>query len=293
VKFYLGTHHPDWANIVNMSWFVSVERLKSRKSPLTGQDWILDSGGFTQIAKHGSYQITAKRYAKIINLQRPRLAFCQDWMCETHILEKTGLDIREHQRRTLQSYLELREMTDLVAPVLQGWMPNDYAQHIRDYQGAGVDMSQLFGVGTICSRNGKTSTIRTILKCIHKAHPGIRLHGFGLKTSAFYDARVVELLESADSMAWAYTAWKTGKLCYWCVLKSCSNCMEYAMLWRKKILQNTNRTQKQLELFDDCTDLLGGNYDGESHHREVWSSGDHPGCVHVDRSGFGAPGQAA
>ena len=35
-------------------------------------------------------------------------AAAQNWMCEPWIVEETGLSVAEHQRRTIENYLELR-----------------------------------------------------------------------------------------------------------------------------------------------------------------------------------------
>ena len=251
MKFYLGTHMPNWLPIVNVPWFVSVTRLLDRKSTLRGQDWIMDSGGFTQIAQYGKYVIHENKYIECIEKHQPRLAFCQDWMCEPMMFEKTKLTVQAHQEKTIESYLSMKSKTDLVRPVLQGWMPQDFASHVTMYQQANVDMNQLFGIGTVCSRNGDTSSIYSILAAIKRKEPNIRLHGFGLKTSAFWDWHIADYLESADSMAWSARG-RRDKLCKWCTQKSCTHCMEYALLWRRKVLQGINRTHKQLKLEALC-----------------------------------------
>jgi hypothetical protein len=242
MKFYLGTDDMAFVNRVAIPWFVSVVRLRGRKKLLHG-DWLLDSGGFTQIANHGAYTISEAEYLDVIERHRPALAFCQDWMCEAFILKKTGLTIEEHQHRTTASYLSMRQHTDRVRPVLQGWAPRDYAAHVRAYHAAGVDMSQRFGVGTVCSRNGDLDAIRWVLRAIHAEQPGIRLHGFGIKTAALRCGEIVGMLESADSMAWSARGRRT-KLCGWCTKRSCAHCMEFALLWRRKVIsQIGNQTQ--------------------------------------------------
>ncbi len=52
-------------------------------------------------------------------------AAVQDWVCEPFMLKRTGLSVREHQRRTVASYLDLRSLAPEVpwVPVLQGWRP--------------------------------------------------------------------------------------------------------------------------------------------------------------------------
>lgn len=161
------------------------------------------------------------------------------------MLEKTGLTVKDHQMKTLESYLSLSEKSNLIRPVLQGWSSADFINHVQMYKKAGVDMGQLFGVGSVCSRNGHDLAIKNILRAIRKTEPGIRLHGFGLKTTALHNGNVVSMLESADSMAWSSRGRRT-KLCTWgCPSRSCGNCLEFALLWRRKVLNGINYYEKQ------------------------------------------------
>lgn len=232
--FYLGTHNPGFVNIVNIPWFVSVTTILNRRSKLNG-NWMLDSGGFTQISKYGQYKITEDEYLAVIDLQKPKVAFCQDWMCEPIMLKKTGLNVETHQYLTTLSYLSLSKKSDVIRPVLQGWETEDYVKHLREYKKTGVNMNQIFGVGTVCSRNGKPEIIRDILKAILSEEPHIKLHGFGIKTVSAVANQ--DLLYSSDSMAWSFSGRRMEKLCYNnCPVKNCANCMEFALLWRKNML---------------------------------------------------------
>lgn len=70
-------------------------------------------------------------------------AAIQDWMCEPWILEKTGLTLDEHQRRTIESLRVLRELAPEIpwAPVVQGWAVADYLWHVEMYRDAGFDLT--------------------------------------------------------------------------------------------------------------------------------------------------------
>ena len=249
MRFYLGTHQPAWIGQVNIPWFVSVMRLLDRKGriyplglPVT---WCMDSGGFSQILAHGKYTVSEAQYLDVIERFSPPVAFCQDWMCEAVMLEKTGLTVREHQERTTASYLGMSYHSNIVRPVLQGWTPSDYVAHASEYARAGVDMTQLFGLGTVCSRNGSDDAPMMIVLALHDAFPGIRLHGFGLKTSALWNTAVTSRLESADSMAWSSRG-RRMKLCPWeCKRQSCANCMEYALLWRRHVVDGIGQHQRK------------------------------------------------
>src|SRR5690606_6523505 len=109
--------------------FVSHRTLARRKSlPTATCDWALDSGGFTELSMHGEwvtpqreYVTAVRRYAAEIG--RLTWAAPQDWMCEPWLISATGLTVEEHQRRTIESVLSLREQAPEIAwvPVLQGW----------------------------------------------------------------------------------------------------------------------------------------------------------------------------
>jgi hypothetical protein len=126
----------------------------------------------------------------------------QDWMCEPFVLAKTGLTLREHQARTIDSYCELSYLQPGLpwVPVLQGMDPEDYLRHFDDYARAGIDLTRfpLVGVGSVCKRN-RAKEIRELFVKLHEL--GLRLHGFGVKADGLASARGV--LASADSMAWS------------------------------------------------------------------------------------------
>jgi hypothetical protein len=63
----------------------------------------------------------------------------------------------------------------------------------------------------VCKRNGKPEAIEAVLRAIKGGRPDLRLHGFGLKLTALGNAYVRENLESSDSMAWSFGAWKAGR----------------------------------------------------------------------------------
>ena len=50
-----------------------------------------------------------------------------------------------------------------------------------------------------------------MLLAVHAERPDLRLHGFGLKTTALGSGVVRGLLYSADSMAWSFAARKAGR----------------------------------------------------------------------------------
>jgi hypothetical protein len=307
--FYLGTPHPDWVGRLlpeitedrrgapvrhlAVPLFLSYRHMRRwhlhRPLPRAVDRWALDSGGFQELSLYGRWTIPQAEYAASVKrfsreIGKLEWAAIQDWMCEERILRKTGLSLREHQRRTLRSYLELRSAAPDVhwRPVLQGWELGDYLRHVDDYLRAGVDPFRLpvVGVGSVCRRQ-KCQAAQELLGRL--TDEGLPVHGFGLKTLALssvglrrapdgrqWPSALWQVLVSADSMAWSMEAsWahehakRRGHPEQGCLLYcrggshwTCSNCPVYAMHWRRKLLQKlaaaaarAQSTQYQLSLW--------------------------------------------
>lgn len=220
MRFFIGLHQPADAKNFECA-FISVNRLRDRKGPFAVGDWIMDSGAFTEISTHGRYLTTPAEYAAEIRRWAKNgnllAAVAQDYMCEPWIVAKTGLSVAEHQRRTIQRYDELLMWLDqpkrsdvYVMPVLQGYQPAEYVDHLRAY-GDRLAFGAWVGVGSVCKRNGDARAIEDVLLAIHRERPDLKLHGFGLKTTALSSGLVQELLHTADSMAWSYNARRNGR----------------------------------------------------------------------------------
>lgn len=216
MRFFTGLHQPSDAQHFEAA-FVSVNRLRARKGPFAVGDWIMDSGAFTEISTHGHYRHDVAEYASQIrrwaNNGRLLAAVAQDWMCEPWIVERTGLTVERHQQLTVERYDALmREDTAAVyvLPVLQGYAPGDYVRHLSMY-GERLAHGAWVGVGSVCKRNGDPQAVAAVLLAIKRQRPDLRLHGFGLKTTSLAHPLVRSLLETADSMAWSFSARKQGR----------------------------------------------------------------------------------
>lgn len=217
-RFYIGLDHPSdcWPF---MRCMVSVIALRGRKSDFRVNSWIMDSGGFNELSDHGKYRQSVEEYVEQIDRWRHcgqlQAAVSQDYMCEPFILEKTGLSIEDHQALTIERYREISQWVDAVyvMPVIQGFTPESYASHIRQY-GSLLEEGQWVGVGSICRRNSNPDAIEDVLLSIKRERPDLRLHGFGLKLTAIKRSTVRQLLHSADSMAWSYAARRQGEDCH-------------------------------------------------------------------------------
>ncbi len=177
----------------------------------------MDSGAFSTILTHGGcpegpevYAAHIRRWAENGELLA---AVAQDYMCESVMLRITGLTVAEHQRLTIERYDALLKCDSggvYIMPVLQGFTPAEYVDHIKQY-GDRLTIGMWVGVGSVCKRNADIGAIEAVLLAIRSARPDLRLHGFGLKTTALSSATVREMLETADSMAWSFAARKQGR----------------------------------------------------------------------------------
>lgn len=245
--FYLGTHMPNWLGQTVVPLFVSRRRLADRRSlPRALGPWALDSGGFSELSLYGAWTIGPDQYTAEVRRFADGIgglvwAAAQDWMCEPPILKATGLDVAEHQRRTIANYLDLRSLApDLPwTPVLQGWKADDYLRHADDYARAGVDLASLpvVGLGTVCRRQD-TAEGESVVRRLTAA--GLRLHGFGFKLGGL--KRLGPLMASADSMAWSFRARREGRrLCSTGTHRTCANCLDFALSWRERVLSVLDR----------------------------------------------------
>lgn len=181
------------------------------------RDWILDSGAFTELLLHGRYRDEpgvyveqVRRWAGCGNLLA---AVSQDFMCEPVMLARTGLDVAEHQRLTIERYDAIRDGVGgaaCVMPVLQGYQPREYVAHVRQYGGR-LAPGAWVGVGSVCKRNADIDAIERVLVAIREDRPDLRLHGFGVKITALRSSIVRECLHTADSMAWSLAARRAGR----------------------------------------------------------------------------------
>jgi hypothetical protein len=212
-QFFIGLHHPSnaWPFLRSM---ISIRSLRGRKTGFRVNDWILDSGAFTEISTFGRWKTSVEQYALEINRWQACgnlvAAVTQDLMCEEFILAKTGLTVEEHQAETIERYAELVSMTDVfVLPVLQGFSPKSYAAHVRAY-GDLFGCGHWVGVGSVCKRNTSPGQIEDVLLAIKSERSDLKLHGFGLKLTALESGTVRDLLYSSDSMAWSFHDRKNG-----------------------------------------------------------------------------------
>jgi hypothetical protein len=247
VRFYLGTHIPNWLTETDVPLFVSRRRLTHRRTlPVAVGPWALDSGGFTELSLYGHWRTEPREYvADVLRFEREigllEWVAPMDWMCEPFMLEKTGGSVAVHQRMTVENFVRLRdELGGLVVPVLQGWKRDDYhaCWSLYEEHGVALEDEPLIGLGSVCRRQDTEVAGRIV-----RSLAPLRLHGFGVKLTglgSFSDA-----LASADSMAWSFRARNDAPL-PGCTHRSCANCPRYALRWRDRVLERLG--QQRLEV---------------------------------------------
>lgn len=243
--FLPGLHQPSDAKHFDYA-FISRNRLIGRKSGFEVRSWIMDSAAFTTILKHGGYPHPVEEYAERIKRWSTNgnlmAAVAQDYMCEAHMLKITGLTIPEHQRLTVERYDALMRCDVggvYIMPVLQGYAPEDYVRHIEMY-GERLKEGMWVGVGSVCKRNGDPGAIIRVLQAIKDVRPDLRLHGFGLKSTALASPHITALLHTADSMAWSFAARRQGRN---------PNDWREAMAFKEKIGARIDHQPPQSSLF--------------------------------------------
>lgn len=156
-------------------------------------------------------------------------------MCEPSILAKTGSTVQRNQELTVESFCELDALAPDIPwlPEIQGWEEPDYHRCIDLYAASGVDLTTLpaVGVGTICRRQGTMEAQRIVAGI---AARGIKVHGFGVKTSGLLANH--QNFTSADSFAWSYGARKRTRECPHGIVRWERNCPEFLRTWRDNIL---------------------------------------------------------
>lgn len=247
MTFYLGVHRAYWLAEAGVPLFVSHRVLSKYKTlPRAIAPWALDSGGFSELSMYGRWKTTPKAYVAAVRRYRDEIGMLdwaspQDWMNEPVMNAKTGLTVKQHQRRTVDNLLRLRDLAPELPfiPVLQGWQPDDYLRCTDLYELAGVDLCDepLIGVGTVCRRQD-TKSGKAVLDAL--APLELKLHGYGVKVTGLL--AFGNTLASSDSMAWSYRARmaerdrvKNGGP-KTCPKSNCANCLHFALEWREQLL---------------------------------------------------------
>lgn len=227
-RLWLGAQEPWWAwdGSTHRPLLVSAVRIRDRRAKGTRLrkgavpkgvmaraccPVFRDSGAFSWLTKHTTWtdwpahDFAAEAEADCRVLGTVEHAGIQDWMCEPEMLQRTGLTVEEHQRRTIASLLELRKLAPTVPwlPTLQGFTVADYLRCAQMYEDAGVrlDREALVGLGSVCRRSGSLELEQVIRELVEGLGSGVLLHGFGVKDEGAIAS--LTRLASLDSEAWS------------------------------------------------------------------------------------------
>lgn len=237
----------------------SFKRIRNRKDKIPtmpNQRWIMDSGAFSEISLNGKYTYSVDEYLNCVLENEPNIFVTMDWMCEPHIIEKTGLSIKDHLNRTIDAHIKIKEKIDHMniksdfMGTIQGWKIDDYLKCIDMLKEHGL-IEEHLGIGSICRRNADKEILK-IIKTIHGELPNVKLHGFGIKLSLLKSVVANKLLHSCDSMAWSFAGRKVKKKpCIDChsKCKNCANCHIFMSDWLEKINQRMEKWEHQTQLF--------------------------------------------
>jgi hypothetical protein len=249
VRLYMGTHRPHWLATSDVPLFVCRKTLEPYKNlPRAVVPWVLDSGGFSELSAgawhlrtRDAYPVTISEYAREVLRYQEEIGMMEwaaplDWMCEPEVVWKHDLGVLEHQRRTIENFLRLRDLCGpIVAPVVQGWTLDDYLRHLDMYQQAGVYLTYepIVAVGSVCRRSDDDEIVKILDRL---AREGLTLHAFGVRSSAL--ERIADALTSADSLVWSYSARREAQDPNWEADhthprggRTCANCFTYARRW--------------------------------------------------------------
>lgn len=243
--FWIGSPEASWPSRYENKWCVSARTLRSVKRPKRSHERsevVIDSGGFTELNLHGTWTVPAKQYAAevkhwISTVGNIRWAAAQDWMCETVVLNKTGLTVKDHQELTVNSFLDLKAIDPDIPwmPVIQGFTAGEYLDCVELYDKSGINLvdEPIVGLGSVCRRQA-TGGIESLVEILFNM--GIKLHGFGLKKTGL--RKMSRWFKSSDSMAWSFKARIENLKLDDCTHRNCANCPKYAMVWAKDLIDN-------------------------------------------------------
>lgn len=177
---------------------------------LDGMDVALDSAGFVAMVLHRGFPWSVGEYVALAG-SFPWAWWAQmDCCCEPEVAgNRESVLLRVAETARLLGLCR-REAADRgVAPpmpVLQGWLPDDYA---RSADLAPLwDWPDLVGVGSVCRRDvAGPSGLVAVVESLDRLLPRhVRLHLFGVKGTGMGALRGHDRIASVDSQAWDMAA---------------------------------------------------------------------------------------
>ena len=204
-EFYYGSawHWPlPYLPKVMLSW----NRCRAlKKAWKIDVPFMMDSGAFSVILKHGKYPYSPEEYAAGIEKWQPDIAWTMDYPCEPTVREKGQYNPITAQEMTINNQIRLLDLNVNTQMVIQGWKISDYLENLDKIKEQGL-LTERLGIGSVC-RRGQSGQIARIIRTVKQNVPSwVKLHGFGVKVLILKETDAKFHLFSADSMSWAVKA---------------------------------------------------------------------------------------
>lgn len=175
-----------------------------------GLDAALDSAGFVAMSKYGSYRWSMEDYMDLAQAHPWTWFASMDMCCESEVADDRPLRLLRmaataNNCARLNRIADEREMQRPM-PVLQGWTAQEYLECINWMPFA--EWPDLVGVGSVCRRQltGPDGLFEIIDAIDAVLPPHVKLHLFGVKSTALNKLADHPRIASTDSMAWDFGA---------------------------------------------------------------------------------------
>jgi hypothetical protein len=175
-----------------------------------GLDAALDSAGFVAAVRYGDYRWSVESYYDLVQAHDWTWHASMDYCCEPEIAKDRPLRllrIAATANMLAKCMKEAdRRLVKPPMPVLQGWLPDEYALC------AGMlpltRWPDLVGLGSVCRRpvHGPNGILAIIEAIDGLLPPHTKLHLFGVKSAALEQVAGHPRVASMDSMAWDFSA---------------------------------------------------------------------------------------
>lgn len=176
----------------------------------SGVDAALDSAGFVAAARYGDYRWTPEQYIELAAAFPWAWYASMDYCCEPQVANDRPLRILR-LCATAGMLWRLNALADergikRPMPILQGWTAQEYVESIR--MTPLHEWPELVGIGSVCRRhlNGPDGLYAILDAIDRELPPHVKLHLFGVKSSALGQLAAHPRVASSDSMAWDFGA---------------------------------------------------------------------------------------
>jgi hypothetical protein len=165
---------------------------------------VLDSGGYSVMAKYGEYPWTVEEYHDWLQTQSDKFNWvaCMDFACEERFDDMYTVEERmDKSFDNIISHFDHDPSYDLL-PVLQGRNIEQWVSFYDRLQDHGIPCEYV-GLGTVCRLSSSEKIVEVESEIRDRCKNIDRLHGFGVKINSF---KLGATFDTTDSHAWSYKA---------------------------------------------------------------------------------------